>query len=107
MHAIVLSAYKMNGLSKASNSPFEMHKLTILVPAENVSSQKFNKLAYGYEVLDLDIEPASFPKFSVLTYPCAVTINLEQLPRGGKLQSVVTGYSGQPAYIDVKPPVKA
>lgn len=107
MQAIAIGLSKLNGKAKSTGNPFEMHKLTILVASENVSSAAFNKFSLGYEAMDLDVDLAAFPKFAQLTYPCSMNIEIDQLPRGGKLQAMVVGFTGQPAYIDVKPAAKA
>lgn len=106
MQATAVGLQKVSGTSK-TGSPFEMHQITILVASKNASSAKFNKLAYGYEPMTLNVAESAFPKFQQIVFPCRIDLTMDHEPRAGKVEAVVAGFTGTPLYIDLTAPGKA
>lgn len=104
MQAIAVGLSKMTGISKASQQPYEMLRMTILVPNKSAASAKFNKFGLGYEPMDLAVSEAGFAKLGAITYPCQIDLVMDHQPRAGKVEAVVAGFNGTPVYIDVAPP---
>lgn len=100
MKAQVLGIKVMHGLGKESGEPFEMARLSVIFPIENVSNAKITIHGYGYEVGEMIVDAKALPQFAGFKYPCLLELVTESTLYRGKVDQVVTGTTSQPA---VKP----
>ena len=75
----------MTGVAKASNKPYDMGKLVILVPVENMASEKMTRVGYGAVVNELDVLPDAIPNKFNFHYPCELDLVVDRnaQARGG------------------------
>lgn len=100
MKAQVLGIKVMQGRGKESGEPFEMARLSVIFPIENVSNAKISIQGYGYEVGEMLVDAKALPQFSGFKYPCVLELITESTLYRGKVDQIVVGTSTQPA---VKP----
>lgn len=94
MRVTALGAYSMKGTAKKSGSSYDMAKLVIRVPMENVANANMTRMGYGFTTNELDMEVQALPKFNFQYPPEGVELDLivgSEL-RFGRLQSVITGF---------------
>lgn len=101
MQAIAVGLSKMTGTSAKTGAPYEMLRMTILVPNGSVATAKYNKFGLGYEPMDLPVAESAFAKMGQLSFPCQVDLVMDHQPRAGKVEAVVAGFNGSPVHINV------
>lgn len=101
MQAIAVGLSKMTGTSAKTGNPYEMLRMTILVPNKSAASAKFNKFGMGYEPMDLPVSEAGFAKLGAITFPCQIDLVMDHQPRAGKVEAVVGGFNGTPVHINI------
>ena len=89
MRVKAIGAYRMTGVAKSSNKPYDMGKLVIVVPVENMASEKMTRVGYGAVVNELDVLPdAILNKFN-FHYPCELDLVVDQKLQFGRLQAII------------------
>lgn len=64
MRVRATSIYVISGIAKETNKPFgPIFKMTFLAPTENFSSDKFQKTAYGFDLIEQTVTKEFFEKF--------------------------------------------
>lgn len=91
MKANVVGVRRMAGTAKTSGNAYDMCNITLLVPVEVVNTPKMQINGAGFGVMELPLDPASLPQFMNLKFPASVELVTEPRPRGGKVETVVTG----------------
>ena len=91
MKVQVLGVKRMSGTVKESGNPFDMASLFAIVPIEQVSNAKFNITGYGYEVGEMQVEPAAVKQFENFKFPCMLELTQEAVLYRGKITQIVTG----------------
>lgn len=90
MKAMVAGCFKMSGQSKTGNK-FDMCVIRVLRPSESFVTDKIHCTAYGYESVDLQLDPEALPQFAQLQYPMQLDLQVEEkLTRKG-IESYVIG----------------
>ena len=90
MRVFAKGAYRMNGVAKTSGKPYDMGKLVIEVPIENVKMPNMNREGFGFTSLELDVEPEAIKNFA-FPFPCYLDIEVAQKLQFGKIQSLIIG----------------
>lgn len=82
MKVLVLGVSRMSGTSTKSGSPkpYDMTRITYGVPLQPVSTENRTLQGSGYEVQDLDLDPACLPQFSDLKYPGVYDLDVQPNP---------------------------
>lgn len=88
MRVKAIGAYRMTGVAKTSGKPYDMGKLVILVPVENMASQNMTRVGYGSTVNELDVLPESIAKFN-FRFPCELDLVVDQQLQFGRLQAII------------------
>ena len=90
MRVKALGAYRMTGVAKASGKPYDMGKLIISVPVENMAQPNMTRVGYGTTTNELDVEPEAIVNFN-FQYPCELDLEVGQQIQFGRLQAIITG----------------
>ena len=90
MRVYAIGAYRMAGTGKTSNKPYDMGKLIIRQPVENVATQTMTRTGYGFQTAELDVEPAVVAALN-FTYPLELDVEVGSTVAYGKLQAIITG----------------
>ncbi len=91
MKVLVCGVARISGLSKFG-SQFDMCMLKALRPIESFDNGKIACRAYGFESVDLSLDPDCLPQFSELRFPTMLDLRLEdKLTRKG-IESFVVGF---------------
>jgi len=90
MRVKALGAYRMTGTAKTSGKPYDMGKLVILVPFENVATPTMTRVGYGATVNELDVLPEAVTKLN-FHFPCELDLEIDQQWQFGRLQAVIVG----------------
>lgn len=101
MKAHVIGITRVEGVSNKSGQlkPYDMSRLLSLQPCEvagkndEQSGTRYSKSGYGYEVMEIDVaSPEVMQKFAQVRFPAMLDLEMDQIPRFGKLQTVCTGF---------------
>jgi len=87
----VLGVKRVKGKAK-SGSDFDMCRLFAMVPIDPVHSEKIDITGSGFELAEMELDPAALLSFSSLTFPVEIELQTDTRPYRGKLESVVTGF---------------
>lgn len=90
MRVKALGCYRMTGVAKASGKPYDMGKLVIVVPVENMATPNMTRVGYGATVNELDVMPDSVAKFN-FQYPCELDLEMDNVLQFGRLRAVIVG----------------
>ncbi|WP_301103119.1 hypothetical protein [Propionivibrio sp.] len=90
MRVKALGAYRMTGIAKASGKAYDMGKLVIEVPVENMATPKMTRVGYGSTTNELDVAPESVAKFN-FHYPLELDLEVDQVIQFGSLQAIIVG----------------
>jgi len=90
MRVKALGAYRMTGTSKASGKPYDMGKLVIEVPVENMATPTMTRVGYGKTTNELDVSPECVAKFN-FHYPLDLDLEVDQQLQYGRLQAIIVG----------------
>ncbi len=90
MRVLARGAYRGTGVGKASGKAYDMGKLIVEIPVENVSMPNMNRFGFGMTVAELDIEPECVVNFD-FPYPCELELETANKMQFGRLQTVITG----------------
>lgn len=85
-----MGAYRMTGVAKTSGKPYDMGKLVIEVPVENVAQPNMTRVGYGLTTNELDVAPECVAKFN-FHYPLQLDLEVDQQLQFGRLQAVIVG----------------
>jgi hypothetical protein len=88
MRVTAKGAYRMTGIAKASGKPYDMGKLVIEVPIENMATPNMTRVGYGTTTNELDVAPDCVAKFN-FQYPCTLDLVVDQQIQFGKLQAII------------------
>lgn len=86
---------RMSGIAKATGSPFEMFKIFVLVPIENVNKASFQSTGSGFITRDLPLEPSALQKFMAIphsSFPLELDLETEPVPTGRGFETMVVGF---------------
>lgn len=97
MNVTIIGVMQMAGIGKESKRPYDMARLYVLSPLENVKTDSMVRNAAGFEAMEIDLAKESVSLFLAQTYPIKAELKVDMLPRGGKLSPVVTGFANAEA----------
>lgn len=89
----VVGVKVINGLTKANNSPFEISRLFCLVPIETGKFSTITVAGHGFELAEIEFDPASLPQFVGMKFPLTLELLTSQVFSRGKFETIVTGFS--------------
>lgn len=92
MNVTIIGIMHMAGIGKESKRPYDMARLYVLSPLENVQNDSMTRKAAGFEATEIDLAKDSVPLFLNQSYPLKADLKVDMLPRAGKLSPVVTGF---------------
>lgn len=92
MKAIVMNAKQVMGKKKSDGSPYEMYVVTVALPLRPFSSANYNMQGFGYDVAELPLDPAAYPKFSVLKEPQVLDLKMETVILFGEIKDTVVDF---------------
>lgn len=96
---MVTGVKRMVGRSKEGND-FDMCRAFVLVPVENGGSAKIQISGHGFEVGELELDPAGLPAFTGVKFPCELDLVMDQKFTRGEFRTVCIGVA---VNADVKP----
>lgn len=93
MRVTAFGAYRMKGTSKKSGAPYDMAKLVIRAPIENINNPNMQRSGYGFTVSELDMLPDAITKFGFNFPPEGLVLDLEvdSIVQYGRLTAVIVG----------------
>jgi len=82
MKVLVLGVVRMSGTSTKSGTPkpYDMTRITYGVPVSPVHSENRTVTGAGYEVQDLDLDPAALGQFSEIKFPAVLDLDVQPNP---------------------------
>ncbi|WP_429065836.1 hypothetical protein [Aeromonas veronii] len=89
----------MEGIAKASKKPFCMHKFFYAVSIAPVSSPNFSKSGFGFEVMEVEIDPGCMSDFALCELGELVDIEVQPNPVD-LTKNIVTGIIGKSSPFD-------
>ena len=92
MNVTIIGLMHMAGIGKESKRPYDMARLYVLSPLENVQNDSMTRKAAGFEAMEIDLAKEAVPLFLNQSYPLKAELKVDMLPRAGKLSPVVTGF---------------
>jgi len=90
MKVMVTGVKRVEGVGKESGNPFDICRVFCLVPVEQASG-KMKVTGSGFEVAEMELEPAALAAFSQAKFPCELELQVEQRFARGEFRSIVTG----------------
>lgn len=93
MNVTIIGCMHMAGIGKESKRPYDMARLYVLSPLENVKNETMTRNAAGFEAMEIDVAKDAIGIFLAQTYPIKAELKVDMLPRAGKLSPVVTGFA--------------
>lgn len=106
MKAHVIGVTRVEGVSNKSGQlkPYDMARILSLQPCEvagkidDKTGTRYSKTGFGYELMEIDLESAEvMQKFAQVRFPAMLDLEMDQVPRFGKLQTVCVGFKPLPA----------
>ena len=91
MKLTVVGVKNLKGKAKATGNPFEMCRLFALVPIEIASNDKIVVEGFGFELAEINLDPAALDGFKAVKFPATLDLSTDSRPYRGKLETVVTG----------------
>lgn len=91
MRVKVCGVKRVEGVGKESGSPFDMCRVLILVPVENVTQGKTKITGFGSELAEMELAQEAMPQFSGLSFPAEVELHTEQRMFRGKFETYCAG----------------
>lgn len=88
----VLGVKRIQGTSSKTGNEFDMCRLFAMVPIEP-NGGKTKIQGFGFELAEMELDPAALPKFNNLTFPCTLELLTDSRPFMGKLETVVVGFN--------------
>lgn len=93
MQVNAIGVVGMKGTSKTTGKEYDFAQLNVLVPVEVVATEKMQKIGYGYEVQQVDIEPSMVSKLNtVAKWPCVLELMTEQRLGHKGIRTVVVDF---------------
>ncbi len=101
MKAHIIGVTRVEGISKKSGSlkDYDMCRILALQPCEIAAKSdetigtRYSKTGFGYEVMEIDLESGQvMQQFAQVRFPAMLDLEMDQVPRYGKLQSVCVGF---------------
>lgn len=82
MKVLVLGVIRMAGTSTKSGTPkpYDMTRVTYGVPVQPVNSETRQVSGMGYEVQDLDLDPAALSQFNEVKFPAVLDLDVQPNP---------------------------
>jgi hypothetical protein len=84
----------LSGESKKSGADFEMSMIFGLAPVENFQKGKLQAVGYGYEPMEIQLDPDAIDQFKSVKFPAELDLETDAVPRFGKYETVVIGIKG-------------
>lgn len=91
MRVLVVGAIFMNGKAKKTGSPYSICRALVGSPMQSKVTADYNRVGYGYEITEVEVEEAIFGQFSEHKFPLLLDLQTDMRPMGGKLVPVVVG----------------
>lgn len=92
MKAVVLGVAHRKGIAKKTQQPYDFATLQTLRPIEAVNRENFTQRGYGFEPVDVKLDPAAVESFASLKFPASVELVAEPRPNSyGEMDFVVVG----------------
>jgi len=93
MKISVMGVKLVAGLSKESQQPFEISRLLCMVPIESGKFKSVTITGHGYELAEMELDPASIHMFSNVKFPASLELITEQCFYRGKFETIVTAFN--------------
>jgi len=103
MNVTIIGFMNMSGIGKESKRPYDMSRVYVLSPLENVKNENMTRRAAGFEAMEIDVAKEAENLFLSQTYPVKAELKIEMLPRAGKLSPICTGIVGAESLGRLKP----
>lgn len=99
MKATIIGVTRIEGISNKSGvlRPYDMPRILALQQIEISSKSdekvgtRYSKTGFGFETMEIDLEPSGMQDFAGLKYPAQVDLIIGQKMLYGRLASVCTG----------------
>ncbi len=93
MKASCIGISRQHGISKKTGKPYDMARVMTLQPIEVIATQDFSRDGYGYQSVEIDVEPSALSKFAGVKFPCELDLATTDRIFMGRIQTVVTGFN--------------
>jgi len=99
MRVVAYGAYRMKGKSAKSGNDYDMAKLVIRAPVENVQKANMQMMGYGSVTKELDMEIDALQKFNFDFPREGLELDLEigSTIEFGRLKAIIVGCKKVPA----------
>lgn len=92
MKALCAGISRQHGNSKKTGKPYDMARVITLQPIEVVSNPDFSREGYGFQAVEIDLDPACLPRFAGVKFPCTLDLSTTDRIFMGRIQTIVTGF---------------
>jgi len=81
MKVVFMGISQRSGISnKGQGNPYEMHKIHLATPVEEINAPHMTATGHGYQERQLDIDPLCVPHFQKLKPFTEIDVNVEPKP---------------------------
>lgn len=91
MKLLVAGVKNLTGTAKVSGQPFAMPRLFGLVPVESFHKEKVQATGFGYELSEIELDPACLSSFAKVNFPALLDLETDVKPFMGEFKTVVVG----------------
>ncbi len=95
MKVVFMGVSQRKGVSnKGQGNPYEMHKIHLAIPMDNIDTLHMTATGHGYQERQLDVDPLCLPQFQTLTPFTEIDARVEPKPTNFN-QTWVVGLNGK------------
>lgn len=91
MRVMVFGVLSMKGKAKKTGNDYSIQRALVGSPIGAKVTAEYNRIGYGYEVTEVEVEESAIPQFAGHNYPLVLDLQTEMRPIGGKFVPVVIG----------------
>lgn len=90
----VVGITRIAGVSSKSGKPrpYDMPKVVCLQPVQIQKKEAYERSGFGYEPLEVDLDPEAFESFSQVKFPCVLELITDSRALFGRLQTICVGF---------------
>lgn len=93
----IIGVKRIEGNAKESGNPFDICRIFCMVPIEVGGFGKVRIAGHGFEMAEMELDPAALGFFANLKFPVQVDLETNQKFFRGKFETIVTGLVAGPS----------
>lgn len=102
MKVNVLGVKRIHGTSGKTGNAYDICNVLCIVPIELTDSKNMKLEGYGFDSVELALDPKAIPLFSDVKFPSVLDLETDSRSFMGKLETFVIGINGKSAVSPVK-----